>query len=740
MPLKKESNSEGMSASSHLRQWWDQLHSPKLQADPDARLAFYKNFFATTNSSLTGDSKLSINSGPWIHIALRGVGDVWSVIRKHSVAQLVATLRKVCSDDRESGCRVLRFMTLTSMMKPSSNSIPRETIVPWFRCDGFLQLIRELLKGGEQRLSDRLFSEAEQTSIHLNYVIPMAFHDQLAVRTLAVTIVKEHFVESFTSRSLLQSVLPATVRRFLFALSDSSDAQVEGSISLVLAVPPLHDWFVGQGESLVNGLAGHNAATVRQLCADVLSLPRKNGIQDTLGMLTKALASADEKSSWKKAETLLMALHAQLMGYCQQVDKMDLKESPDIASPTTPTQTKGINILNFLTTLLNATKSDQFEVRRMATQTVPLFCQYVVRRHNSGVVFDVVNNFHGESEVTKLVAWFTAVKYFVAQRQGRSDVAADIEQTVRAFTVTHTIDPCAKIILRTYFEKHLPNELEAWHLALESESRAFACRFAMDYAATSVAPTQIAALWVNIFRHSESHTQLQLIEALRVALLPEGASRSLFAFAHRQDMKAPCLVDGGDDVPEAFHWLHCKGSETRYPITIRRKAMLPHHEHHLDPNSSTIERNHDDSTALFHVVQGVLFHDILINDSLELKVVTAIFSLLLDFYRLKECDARFAIDCAIRRLDSRYPRWECSSEPECNPQSVKLTTNSFDDSDTDESDEESVAGINRKVEIEKIREHLLYGLFPRAPSREVCNELAHVNLTESQITALLCNQ
>jgi len=175
----------------------------------------------------------------------------------------------------------------------------------------------------------------------LQRVVPFLFHEQLAVRSSAIEVVS--FVVSngeFSSSIVLRSRLLDDTLRVLSSPSVSV-REAEGALALCTSISAIGVQLFTNAklQEARQRLARHEAATVRQLYADVVSIPRAGGIQDSICDLQKlTLNTTSSPDVIRSAETFMMALNQQLFGFCSAFPTSSSK------SETLPSQSGNHNV------------------------------------------------------------------------------------------------------------------------------------------------------------------------------------------------------------------------------------------------------------------------------------------------------------------------------------------------------------------------------------------------------------
>jgi hypothetical protein len=690
--------------------------------DADARLAAFRKFFL--------DSSCPASSSGWLSLALRGVQDVWSVIRKLCVSSLVHQLQAIRASG--SSAMPLRYMHLVQLARASKKS--------WFCSDGFLLLTKEITMpcsgaGGSSsnplRMCDCILSEDERVQLTVTHVLELVTHEQLQVRKSAIETVALLCKEPLVDRIMI-SVVPSKLRQGLS--KDSSISTLEGLLELVLIFPSLH--LSVMNSHVVDGLslASHEAATVRQRFADFIAKAHGDNIDATIELLSPLLGCDDDEvlENWKRVETLMMALQDQLTSV--------VRTRPGELSPPQLTKAPAHSPQpqNVFPRLLQASTCSKFEIRRMGEQVIPLYCQYVIHREHPGLLVPLLLS-ASLKPVHERLCWFLMLRRVVATfvsatspalvRESKS-VVSDIDAALlfHIDVKTPCISPITRIILSCYGPhtfRRLATQAD-WESVLEdTRATELACRYAPDFALVSPVAIFIVELWVRELCNEQAppHIQLLLLEAIKNLIASVDSPHSLLMFTSRADLRAPCLLDGGDDVPEGFLWLHSMLPSLPKGKKLFECALIScdHEEGFTDDiaaigtNDIDVTFDHSinvsDSLSLptlpLHVrVLHPLFDGLLRSKLVEPCVVTVMVSILTDLYRRGFVGLDSTLAWLVGRLDGCYGRsnWVGDVVSLTSPKSFQVThaSNSFDDSDDD--DEMSVAGANSSSEIQHAKE------------------------------------
>ena len=494
-----------------LRRYWETLFTADLQASPDRRKEFFTQFFV--------DDSLNKQSDFWLDIALLGVTDSWSHIRRIAIREIVQSTKVIVRVER----------------------LQCPLVAPWFHLEGLLSLLAELQLAG----LTCIYSENSVLSLALRFVLPCVVHTQLPVRDAAVraavTIAAKMesfsmFLRSFVSQKLEESTM----------LTSSTAYTLEGVLSLALAA---------RCESSVKPacltrLIGNDSSTVRQHVAVVLSR------EEAVGTLVQRLLGNQDSTNWESSETLLMAIGTKLQECLEQF--AEIKPSDSIE-----TQRRDIFETSqmgcFVRLAAHLSQSRQFEVQRMAKQVMPLYTQFAVR--NAGISVETID---WPDECFGLLAWLLTIARFTG---APFCIPTKLLQSTR---------PDCLVILFTYhhhdFERLAVEDqspavlLEAWAQILKSSGLLDDERFLPDFCSRFAVVEQLLPLVIATLGSStRSHTQCHLLEALRVSCLETGAPHKLLQFAWDVDRAPPTNKDGGDAVPRGIHWL--KHALTAAPVS-----------------------------------------------------------------------------------------------------------------------------------------------------------------------------
>lgn len=694
---------------SSLLYFWNVLNSSAVRDNPDARLQHFKTFFAASS-----DNALPVTAPAWLTVALMGVCDVWSVIRKlaaRSVAQAVDPLRV-------GGCATIRFMDFVSLAAKHS----------WFHTDGFLLLGIELWRDDNAdalRVGDKILTAEEKVQFTLQLVIPFALHSMPSIREASRVLLKSLAKDSLIKKTLTACLLTSLKR----ALVDvcSSEADIEGSLALAMDFPDLHRVLLAAEAAKQMPLASHSAASVRQLFADFLSVDRKHGIREVEGLLGASLSeflSGASACDWKRVETLLMAFNAQITGYCNstRISRKNVEESHGAAA------------CKLLCYFVEASAASVFEVRRMAQQIVPIYCQFLVRRHSAAFITNILMPSTNSQTRQKLV-WYLMLKKVVAENSEAVEfrsIADDVNHAVSSLVRMELLCPIQRVIVSCYSSAHRCLATSSdWEVLLADATAAqTACRYAMDFALVSPNAPSAIHLWAAAVPSfvSEPHLQLIVIEAIRVAVLAEGTLRQQFQFSINKDLRAPCIMDGGDGVVEGFFWLH--SAVPSLPLVAKSytchfaNASMQRNQH-VDPhqlNDSQLKKPEVPFESLKE-----LFSSFIISPNIEPRIVIALYDLLLDAYAQGACTMVFAVKTIVSRLNMLHGfEWMAVAALMGQGDGVEVSRkkssgNSFDDSD----DDETVSGLNCKDEVTSVRRPLCR-LAAAANSGAVRDELRRI--------------
>jgi hypothetical protein len=690
---------------------WKAIHENSKNAD--ARLAAYKSFFA--------DPEIG-GSNSWLGLALLGVQDVWSVIRKLSVASLASQFRRMRQLNSNLKDLPLRFMHLVQLSRVAKKS--------WFAADGLLLLVRELSRPevSECRLIDQVLCESERVQFTMTHVLELATHDQLHVRTSAIEVLVQLCQEPAVNDTII-SIVPIKLRQNLTL--GSSISTIEGLLELVVFFPTLYGGVLESQRTAGLALASHEAATVRQRFADFIAKAHGVGIGTTVELLFPLLErDSDISEQWMRVETLLMTLQTQLTSVINQNAK-ELFFERLVDSSRDPE--------SVLLRLLRAAVSAKFEVRRMGEQVVPLYCQYLVHREPPTVIVPLLL-----SELLKhareRLCWFLMLRRVVSSFLQQLPM-----YTVTAKSVVGEIDkalmfhigadqsrasPLVRIMLACYgphYFRRLATQAD-WHCALsDASASSITSRYAPDFALLSSVSVFVAESWVLklVQKTTPSYEQLLLLEAIRNLIAPANTQHGLLLFTSRDDFRPPSLLDGGDDVPDGFTWLHgmlpilpkrlkSYSCDVVGGLTVEDTAGNAEPQEVLDlsindnPSDSQLQ-SLPLSVQIFHP----LFDSLLAEPTAEPRVVTVIFSILADLYYRRSVELTTTLRWMFRRLDTLYGRalWvqNAVASASTNKPASKQSSNSFDDSDDD--DEMGVAGANTATEIRRAQDFIatLYG-------------------------------
>ncbi|CUG93409.1 Hypothetical protein, putative [Bodo saltans] len=691
---------------------WKTIYETANNAD--ARFVAFKNFFA--------DPELP-NSSSWLGIGLQGVQDVWSVIRKFCVGSIANQFHKMMRSNDASMTIPLRFMHFVQLSRAAKKS--------WFSADGLLLLTKELSKSRDgRRLIDVILSESERVQLGMTHVLELVVHEQLQVRTCAIEVIAQLCEESAVMHTIL-SVVPFKIRCGLSG--DSPIAVMEGLLELVLFFPTLHASIMDAQRAVGLRLASHEAATVRQRFADFIAKAHGANIMTTIDLLFSPLGSdAETTKQWMQVETLLMALQSQLTSIAY-----------DNATELFPRRAveNSIDPESVLLRLLRASACEKFEVRRMGEQVLPLYCQYLVHREPPKSIVPLLL-----SELLKgareRLCWFLmlrrVVSSFLQLVPAYAISAKTVVEEIDAALMFHVnseqfhVAPLVRIMLACYgphFLRRLATQAD-WDSALtDPSSSSMASRYAPDFALLSSVSVFVVEHWVHklIQKSTPSHEQLLLLEAIRNLIANGNTQHGLLLFTSRDDFRPPSLLDGGDDVPEGFTWLH--GMLPNLPKRTKSYSCNIVGDRSLEVTTANAELqelldvsinvNPSDHQTLPLSVNKLypLFDTLLMEPAVEPRVVTVLSSILADLYRRNAVELANIHRWVILRLDTLYGRasWVQSAASTCAPS--KKASNSFDDSDED--DEASVAGANASTELRQAREFFatIYGY--NLVSREV---------------------
>lgn len=693
--------------------------------DPDARLSAFKQFFSASVESCD-----AFVSDSWLSLALRGVADVWSVIRKLSVASIVQQLQQLRRLDHAAPIP-LRFMHLVQLARAAKQS--------WFCADGFLLLIKELAKPlkianecSPLRLCDCILSEDERVQLAVTHILDFVTHEQLQVRMNAIETIALLREEPLVDRILL-SVMPPRLR--LGLSMDAPVSTLEGLLELVLRYPSLHN-FVMELQSIEGlPLASHEAATVRQSFADFVAKAHGEDVAATVGLLLPLLGGSDEVilEMWARIETLLMSLQCQLRDIiCTHARELLHASSSKYKRDSPRPQ-------NVLPRLLQASTCSKFEIRRMGEQVVPLYCQYIAHREPPEALLPLLLS-AALKPVHERLCWFLMQRRVVATfvqstspmfvLTGKAVVSEIDAALVSQIDPNRShIPPIVRIILTCYGPRtfrRLATQSD-WESALRDPSSSeLSIRYAPDFALVSPVAIFIVEHWVRELCNESvaCHVQLLLLEAIKNLIASASSSHVMLLFSSRADFRAPSLLDGGDDIPEGFAWLHgmlpvlprgtklfdCElvgGADKTTTADDLKVVCCEEVAASLDHsiNSST-DTSALPSLPLNVSVLNPLFQNLLVSKIVEPRVVSVLTTILVDLYRRDSIDLVCALRWLLGRLDSLYGRANWILQVVClgSPQHAgkKAQSNSFDDSDDEE--ETNVTGANVASEIQRVKD------------------------------------
>ena len=608
--------------------------SEALADDPNRRLDFFKELLSPRKVGLR----------ELLDVALLGLGDAWSVIRTycaHHIALAVQTMGQ-----REP----INYMELILRQWQQATE--------WFRYDGLLLFLKSLLSIGVAQPVEFVANPEA-----VNIIFASLTHPQLPVRQTAVEIA-----------ALLAErdpMLAQRIQEFVLSVISESGGHDDHAICGALAVARCHVKFAEtivekKNSELFRALVGHPAATVRQLVADLYSLP----LPQTMTFVTEELhRRMNCPSDWREIETLMMALNGHLLRYCRSGDV-------HIASSTH----SGLEecycgnsrlLVDVLGELLVSSSSSLFEIHRMSVQLIPLLLQYLVRTSPPMSVLSTVASLgaHHESTIPK-VLWFLAILKNLYQ-----DLAPEVTSAVALFTQRNPAilndSLTSQAIIGTYFSAS-PSPF-SWSRVLRHDP-SVSC-YCMDAAATSCNPLSFISDWAAVTLETPLvHTQAHLLEAIRVGLL-FNSTRPLFLFSIRSEFSPPSIIDGGDDTHLGYSWIKSICIyESRLPVfAIARSPQMTKDEWNCLIRESSSARI---TTQV--VVQLLQSRDT------EPSVVTAARQLALALFDAGVVDVEELCRTFLLRLTRSFPSWRDDVSGTSDDTRVhRKTGNGWDDSDED---------------------------------------------------------
>lgn len=648
----------------------------------------------------------------WLNLFYFGMVDPWSRIRNtalKSAVQLIkhteeklglfsGYLRSSSTEDTNNGKNV----------ESQHCRMSDDDLYTFFSClpERYLQSATWYEKEGVLNFLSRTFSWwAGETELSHSICKNLAY-SALSVPELPVREAGATLLTSFTQSDQKAFI---SIKKMVFdhlALTQTSSAandihSLEGHlIALEKMLSQNSEKRLTEEElSLLFKLGSHPAASIRLYVSEVLRPPSELFFAAIVQEICKFENVEGLDSAWAYYETIMIIFNRHLLFHIEHHEGV----FPRLICENRSSDSTGHNsFLLIVQSLIRGISAGVFEMKRIASQTLPNFIQFYVRQVESISDFCQVNqsiqnlsakdskdgvrdlfNQHGLPCMWWYMALWMAHRSIPLNELEKDALTSNISPPLYDESLKETPAHiyAALLIMSTYFGKcQIAPTIKAtlkkkmWKILLRSDARSFifvGIDFVLMLHQRRLSARSLIPVWVRALPKLLSHEQCIVISMIIYTLYPN-TEKHLFSFIYDFSFKAPTLIDGGEDLTLGYSWLRFRYPNREslpfvdsFPFW-KRKRPQPSEGH------TTL------STPPLHKLFRNLYTSVGTDPTVLRKIQ------LLMILLLKDDEARDVwIDCILEaifhRLNTVTPKWRSATKADSTSEESDWDVEEYDD-------------------------------------------------------------
>eukprot|EP00796_Vickermania_ingenoplastis_P005171 gene5171-3719_t len=631
-----------------------------------------------------------------------GAVDPWSRIRKAAITAIETVLFTLCETlPSELRGHVQSFL----------NELPEKyrTSKHWYEKEGLLHLLTLSIN---LWIIDKDFCSVVTHSITLLSLCAA----ELPVREAAATL-----LQKITSKEpdLLYSVEKQLFDHFESAGEDESEHAIHSLEGHLIALEKLRSTSVAEFSddqlSALLKLGAHSAASVRLYVAEILRPPSELLFGLILQEIVEGFSSRAGEcplQKWKYYETIMMVLNNHLMYY---LEVRCISFSRCLTHFRNP-QLYSVRIVasEVVVSLLRGIDSKVFEMKRIATQVLPLFVQFYIRHVGSVnelcILYRSLANHRDactrgtlkelfDQHTLPLMWWYLAIFVTVRHNSLRKLDKDVLCQNLKLKLYTGILKSnaatahIALMIMCTYFpdwcSRAIFSEMlkdSSWRSILQRNGRKY-IHFGIDFVRMmnqkGCETKHLIPVWAESLNGLMTHEQCIILTMIKDSLYPKEDARP-FSFAYDFTYKAPVMVDGGEDTTLGYTWLHSTYPTIDSPPLFRilsPVSVTKKHFAHLPEGNNYL------------LALRPVFDTLYTSSGTEPPVLQKIRELMIFILKDTVGDnwCSWILHAVFTRLNSLSPSWKDNEENK-----DKVDEKNYDDWDDDDDDCVGFSAVEEK--------------------------------------------